>query len=472
MAGLLSAERVQILCPDSSVQLPISRLYFCRYCLKLKSGQCVSHEVDSHYCPNCLENMPSAEAKIKKNRCGNCFDCPSCRHTLSTRATSIAIPNPNDPAKPTTKKAYYLACGFCRWTSRDIGMPDKHVEKYLYTSEVPKVGLYCASGAWQVPDNPYTDRLNELLDYYKQLAQREKQERERKRYSRRRSYFHLQEKYLSPVSTRRRSGALLSALSNLSVKESEQNQNITIKGSEAVDEVEKLPPEIYTEPLNLASVCTITQRLSQPEYQPHYIKQLYPMHKHLLIKRSQRCRECEHNLSKPEFNPSSIKFKIQLVALHHVPEIRIFSIPNLYFEKESQVTLMLINPVEDNTHVTLEAVEPSEDNGATALVKVPESELVLAAKDDTADYDDNADLQDFKDDPSVINFRKANKLGFFVKVTPQKAVGDVIIMMKVKYDYRDLAAQFRRSEEEREQDREAPIVWLDYQCLINLGQPQ
>ena len=25
-------------------------------------------KVDSYYCPNCLENMPSAEAKVKKNR--------------------------------------------------------------------------------------------------------------------------------------------------------------------------------------------------------------------------------------------------------------------------------------------------------------------------------------------------------------------------------------------------------------------
>lgn len=25
-------------------------------------------KVDSHYCPSCLENMPSAEAKLKKNR--------------------------------------------------------------------------------------------------------------------------------------------------------------------------------------------------------------------------------------------------------------------------------------------------------------------------------------------------------------------------------------------------------------------
>lgn len=26
------------------------------------------NQVDSHYCPSCLENMPSAEAKLKKNR--------------------------------------------------------------------------------------------------------------------------------------------------------------------------------------------------------------------------------------------------------------------------------------------------------------------------------------------------------------------------------------------------------------------
>ena len=38
-----------------------------RKCL-FRCGFCVSHEVDSHYCPNCMENMPSAEARLKKNR--------------------------------------------------------------------------------------------------------------------------------------------------------------------------------------------------------------------------------------------------------------------------------------------------------------------------------------------------------------------------------------------------------------------
>lgn len=68
-------------------------------------------------------------------RCANCFDCPCCMHTLSTRATSIPAPLPDDPAKTTMKKAYYLACGFCRWTSRDVGMADKSVGKWQSKSE-------------------------------------------------------------------------------------------------------------------------------------------------------------------------------------------------------------------------------------------------------------------------------------------------------------------------------------------------
>ena len=27
--------------------------------------------------------------------------------------------------KTVTKKLYYLACAFCRWTSRDAGLPDQ-----------------------------------------------------------------------------------------------------------------------------------------------------------------------------------------------------------------------------------------------------------------------------------------------------------------------------------------------------------
>uniref|UniRef100_A0A1A8ICQ9 Dynactin subunit 4 n=2 Tax=Nothobranchius TaxID=28779 RepID=A0A1A8ICQ9_NOTKU len=166
MASLLQPDRVLYLVRgEKRTRAPLSQLYFCRYCIELRSLECVSHEVDSHYCPSCLENMPSAEAKLKKNRCANCFDCPSCMHTLSTRATNIPAPLPDDPSKTTMKKAYYLACGFCRWTSRDVGMADKSV----------------ASGGWQEPENPHVQRISKLIDYYQQLAHREKQERDRKK---------------------------------------------------------------------------------------------------------------------------------------------------------------------------------------------------------------------------------------------------------------------------------------------------
>lgn len=86
-----------------------------------------------------MENIPSAEAKLKKNRCNKCFDCPSCQHTLSSRAVSIQVPRkPEDDgkkdgdSKPITRKMYYLACLACRWTSRDVGIPDQMAGNYNY----------------------------------------------------------------------------------------------------------------------------------------------------------------------------------------------------------------------------------------------------------------------------------------------------------------------------------------------------
>ena len=61
------------------------------------------------------------------SRCANCFDCPSCGHTLSTRATSIQTPSPEDPSKTVARKVYYLACTSCRWTTRDVGLKDQTV---------------------------------------------------------------------------------------------------------------------------------------------------------------------------------------------------------------------------------------------------------------------------------------------------------------------------------------------------------
>nr|XP_044988410.1 dynactin subunit 4 isoform X3 [Jaculus jaculus] len=383
-------------------------------------------------------------------------------HTLSTRATSISAQLPDDPAKTTMKKAYYLACGFCRWTSRDVGMADKSV----------------ASGGWQEPENPHTQRMNKLIEYYQQLAQKEKVERDRKKLARRRNYMplafsqhtiHVVDKYgLGTRLQRPRAGTSISTLAGLSLKEGEDQKEIKIEPGQAAYEVEPLPEDYYTKPVNLTEVTTLQQRLLQPDFQPICASQLYPRHKHLLIKRSLRCRKCEHNLSKPEFNPTSIKFKIQLVAVNYIPEVRIMSIPNLRYMKESQVLLTLTNPVENLTHVTLlECEEGDPDNiSSTAKVVVPPKELVLAGKDAAAEYDELAEPQDFQDDPDIIAFRKANKVGIFIKVTPQREEGEVTVCFKMKHDFKNLAAPIRPVEES---DQTTEVIWLTQHVELSLG---
>lgn len=156
MAYFLGHNYVNYVC-GCGILKPITKIYFCRHCLKIRCAFCVCHEVsislinnlfmsiliqlldnfcyylqvDSHYCVNCQENIPSSEARLRKLKCANCFDCPCCFHALATRATNVALPSkPEDEkkgVKPITRKMYYFACFSCRWTSRDVGIPDQTV---------------------------------------------------------------------------------------------------------------------------------------------------------------------------------------------------------------------------------------------------------------------------------------------------------------------------------------------------------
>jgi len=433
---------------------PICRLYFCRHCLDIRCGFCVSHEVDSHYCPNCMENMPSAEARLKKNRCANCFDCPHCSHTLSTRATSMAAPSPDDPTKMVAKKVYYLACAFCRWTSRDIGLPDQTV----------------ASGGWPEQDNCNSERIAALQEHYRAIAQREKIEKESRRFlGRKLSYLQLSDKYgLTTVVNRKRAG--LPPLS-LGPGREELGRPVEISPAEAtdIDLEQDLPVELLTEPLDLCSVTQLPQRLAQLEVQPDTISNIFPRHKHLMIKRSQRCRRCEHNLSKPEYNPTSIKFKIQLAAYYHVPDIVIYRIGELVPGKVAQLVIKVTNPT--NTGTTLEflslsklrelkdaekevdkedkpvsAINPLRQPSivtavdqsiglATAKIALPASKVYLPPRDDAAEFDDGGvDLAGHVDDRELVVWRKSNKVGLRLEVTPTTG-GEQIVGFGIQYHY-------------------------------------
>ncbi|MGH0180800.1 UNVERIFIED_CONTAM: hypothetical protein FKN15_005029 [Acipenser sinensis] len=144
------------------------------------------------------------------------------------------------------------------------------------------------------------------------------------------------------------------------------------------------------------------------------------------------------------------------------------SIPNLRYLKESQVLLTLTNPVENITHVTLRPCEEGDqdDLNSTATVAVSPKELLLAGKDAAAEYDELAEPQDFQDDPDVVAFRKSNKIGIFIKVTPQCEEGEVTLSFKMRHDFRNLAVPIRPTEE-GEQGNEP--IWLTHHVELSLG---
>lgn len=375
----------------------------------------------------------------------------------------MAAPSPEDPSKMVAKKVYYLACAFCRWTSRDIGLPDQTV----------------ASGGWPELENPHSGRILNLQEHYRAIAQKEKVEKESRRFfGRKLSYLQLSDKYgLTNVVARKRAG--LPPIS-LGPGREELGRPVDLAPAEAVslDSEHDLPLDLLTEELDLCRLTQLPQRLAQLESQPELIGNIFPRHKHLMIKRSQRCRRCEHNLSKPEYNPTSIKFKIQLAAYYHVPEIVIYKVEPLVAGVSSKFVIKVVNPTntgtefeflslkayqaikdqeeaekaeakargEEREEKPVSAINPlrqpsivaAEDGSkgiVTGEVMLPACKIYLPPRDDAAEFDDGGvDLAGHQDDRDVVQWRKSNKVGLQLSTIPGQE-GPVIVGFGIQYQY-------------------------------------
>ncbi|KAK2717486.1 dynactin subunit 4-like [Artemia franciscana] len=457
----ISVDKVKYLCSCGNLE-PLCRIYFCRHCLKLKCGDCVFHEVDSHYCSNCAENMPVSEARIKKNRCDNCWDCPNCGHALSVRASTIMTTSLEDPPKPISKKVYYQSCPFCRWSSRDAGIPD----------------ALGGSGPWPDAEAQFGHRVTQLTEYYRSLAQVEKIEQEQKRQQRRKQAFG--ERISS--SARKRLSGLHVSVPGLSIV-SRPAPSPLIQPSVPVETVEELSEEFINQPVKLYSILSLPQRHRSVDRQPTTTHEMLSSKKSLMIRRSQRCRRCEHNLCKPEYNPSSIKFKIHLGGYHHVPEITIFSLKNngngdatlvlRICNRSQHATNIRLLPLEELGKLPIEKAkqqvtteqkrpEPAESflslpsltsarvisdqltsaeeiemyetmakNAAsvkvTGRLELATDSINLLPRDDLAEYEASS-MSLLKDDPKYIIWRKTNKVGYEVKLKRENAEADVSLI--------------------------------------------
>lgn len=463
MSYLNQPEYVRYVCNCGSLK-PISKIYFCRHCLKIRCGYCVCQEVDTHYCPNCMENLPSSEVRLKKNKCTNCFECPCCFQTLSTRAghTPIRVmPTEGEDGKDlktTPKKVYYLFCSLCRWSSRDAGIPDQ---------------LF-ATGGWPEQENPHTHRINNLIDYHKILASIEKQQKEKEKFQSKRTYMHIAALSITSAAVRKK-------INRRIIPQAPTQSSAQPQPAVASEDVEELPLDIFTKEVDINKVTTLEQRLKHPDVQAERVDELRPQHRQLLVKRSQRCRTCEHSVTKSDLCSQSTKFKIQLSAFYHVPELRIVTCEPLRRGKSSELLLKFCNPTQHQTQVSLLALDTpmtpppeletdkdefKQDNSEgtdsrNVLVSIihqpsvmedpkpikiqhnadlvlPHSSLILPPRDDAAEYDDTGDNDNFQDDPKLVVWRKGNKAIIRLHVTPHEDIDQdksVIVGFIMQHEY-------------------------------------
>lgn len=271
-------------------------------------------------------------------------------------------------------------------------------------------------------------------------------------------------------------------------------KNPTIAPSEASEEVDQLPKDIFTQPIHLKSVTTLKQRLQNPSLQPISVNNLYPLHKSISIKRSLRCKQCQHNVLKPEFNPPSIKYRIQLYASAHMPDVRLIKAPSYIFGSTDTFTihLRLTNPTLHDMTITIMELPTTEEEDliiselkhcfekslnvssavstptgtgsapssltslpmsrqqsiiaeelrpvhekVNAIVTIPDSSFILNYRDDAAEFDDEDQVK--KEELKFILWRKANKVAIELNVKPQKDLlmvgNEVVAGFTMQYTY-------------------------------------
>lgn len=471
-------DRVLYSCSCSQF-LPIGELFFCRHCKVARCPDCVATTLESFSCPHCFETASlgggiTSDLKMKRGRCNHCFQCPQCASALITRSIikpsevlgdqspqkqEAATPtkSPSTPPRigrspglksPGGTKLYYLTCSHCKWSSRDVGIKDQR-SPIDFKDRV----------------SPHQERIDSLISFYKDYAFHDNMEREKsqKPFSGRRS-----SRFSSLLDTSRFSKLGGGADNPSSLRRGSLNWDpkrpATI-AAVAVDNPKPPPEELYTNTIDLSTVPTLEQQLRDPLFQPKSLKDLWPKQMLLTGKRLHRCKGCEHILIKAEPNPGSIRFKIQQIALHTYPQVRIHEFPRLVAGEESEVLLSISNPL--NYAMTISFRTCSEEllkrvKENLAVASLPEGEFILAPNDDVGDLmEDENESVDSADNAKFIHSRHSGKMVIKFLVTPEVVSESTKFAFVMKFDHKSTL----------ESDKESEPYALEVPILVRLCKP-
>lgn len=293
-------------------------LYFCFTCTKIVCKYCMTEEIDSFFCRNCMENMPSTEAKAFRNRCFRCFQCPICFTTLQIISEQVR-----------SGKLYHFSCQHCFWDSVSIGIQGGTLDSLLMCNQT-----------YLLENNQHKQIFQGLLDKYKAASRTR-----RKTVARR---------------VIREPWSLEDLERNLANKEEIKPAGFNYSDSESLETFLKTSFEYD-------GVSTLLQRHSNLGTQSELTKDLRAQPLDLLTKRSKRCKHCSKYVVKPETLPTGTSsFKMENLLVYFLPRIWIRR------SNDTEVLLKIINPTSSESKVSI-----GFDSFSTGLIHIDSYDQVM-----------------------------------------------------------------------------------------------
>ncbi|KAI0476873.1 dynactin p62 family-domain-containing protein [Xylaria cf. heliscus] len=311
---------------------PLEYLLYCDVCHQIRCPRCVTEEIVTIYCPNCLFEVGSSSLKTEGNRCTrSCFQCPICIGPLAVQALESA-PEPSllsadRTNTPTPAGPWILTCSYCHWNSSEIGVKfDKpqgifgQLQKLRYGEEQSKHVVSGDTSPTKSDSIPQTHKA---------------------RFSTLKSFYGSQTVSTNP-------GAGLSGLGDYGLNSpgaltrimsiysgnnlnglKQKNKSTTMREAETASE--GFRPSNLDESAAISQLrrdgwdgtVTRDQAKTQVEEGAKFADQLWPIPYLLRTKRSKRCPVCRHIISKPESKVSNTRWRIRLVANNSIPSISI-----------------------------------------------------------------------------------------------------------------------------------------------------
>ncbi|KAJ5130503.1 uncharacterized protein N7515_006542 [Penicillium bovifimosum] len=341
--------------PRSNFSLyPPEQLLYCEECHQIKCPRCITEEIVSWYCPSCLFETPSSMVRSDGNRCGrNCFNCPICTAPLSVSSVDTT---------GNAKGPWVLSCGYCLWTSLDIGIKfDKYTNVRSQLQKMTDSTPPPAFDRSRQASRTFGDLKHPLSSFASVDEQSNAREREEAsapqedpaappmgadaRFAALKNFYrtqisetsnspsdHLSSEFgfSSPGALNRlmslyTSSARLSGLYGGSKKPKSKppvmREALTasegLQLAQETSEAETIS-RLHSPECGWDGVASIEQRATQSP-DARFTSDLLPLPVLLRTKRAKRCKSCKHILVKPESKPQSTRFRIRLIALSYIP---------------------------------------------------------------------------------------------------------------------------------------------------------